>query len=543
LTPALALLLVHDQLLSKRGVVAPASHSLKVAVARHKARLNAEFTKARLRRGFASIEALRAHLNTGQGNATPSLGDGEAGVEAASGKDHIKWAHPRWVRVNTIRSSLEAQLATTFADYVQVKRIEELLDGRSDSLDLKVLHVDRHIPNLLALPAAADLSATPAYRKGEIILQDKASCFPAYLLDPGDSDRDIIDACAAPGNKTTHIAALLQRSRSTSDKPRIVACEKDKSRALTLQKMVDWAGAEKAVEVKAGQDFLKLDPEDAAYKHVGVLLLDPSCSGSGIVGREDMPRVVLPSADAGMDIPKNKNKRKRSNPNIPLKSMPAPKEEVPMDGSNSEKLQARLSALSTFQSKLIKHAFLFPSARKITYSTCSIHAEENEHVVIEALRCAEAKRRGWRILSRSEQVPGMREWAVRGDRAACERLMEGKTEEIDVIAEGCIRCEKGTQERTMGFFVVCFVRDGTARPDVDTEASVADDVNGSVDHNHNDSDSEWQGFDGEDNLSSNPLRAVDAITPNGGDLSRRRKKSKRTTKLNGSRDAHALLQL
>ncbi len=484
----------------------------------------------RLGRGFASVDVLRIHLNTGPGNAKPSSSEGEAGAEAAAGKDLITWTHPRWVRVNTIRSSLEAQLATTFADYVQVERIEELLEGKSDPQGLKVLHVDRHVPNLLALPAAADLSATPAYRKGEIIFQDKASCFPAYLLDPGNQDGDIIDACAAPGNKTTHIAALLQGSRSTSGKPRIVACEKDESRAVTLQRMVDWAGVQAVVDVKAGQDFSKLDPEDPAFKHVGAMLLDPSCSGSGIVGRDDMPRVVLPSADAGMGTMKNKNKRKRSTPDVPSKSMPdPPDEEIPLDDSNSEKLQARLSALSNFQVKLIKHAFRFPSARKITYSTCSIHAEENENVVIEALRSAEAKQRGWRILSRSEQVDGMREWAVRGDRAACARLMEGETEEIDIMTQGCIRCKKGTREGTMGFFVACLVRDGSTGPHIDIEASAADDVNGSFDQVHDHSDSEWQGFDDVGNLSPNPQRAADATIPNGGNRSRKRKKSKRTT--------------
>lgn len=496
--------------------------------------MNAEFTKARLRRGFASVEALRVHLNTGQGSAKSSSGDGEAGAEAAYGKDHIKWVHPRWIRVNTILSSLEAQLATTFADYAQAERIEQLLEGTSDSQGLKVLYLDRHIPNLLALPAAVDLSATPAYRKGEIIFQDKASCFPAYLLDPGPQDGDIIDACAAPGNKTTHIAALLQTSRSKLAEQKIVACEKDKARAVTLQKMVDWAGTQDMVKVKAGQDFLRLDPGESAYQNAGALLLDPSCSGSGIVGRDDMPSVVLPSADAGMGVAKKKSKRKRSNPNVPSKSIPDLLEEgIPVNGSDSEKLQVRLRALSTFQLKLIKHAFLFPSARKITYSTCSIHAEENEHVIIEALRCTEARRRGWRILRRAEQVSGMREWAVRGDRRACERYLEGEMEEIDHIAEGCIRCEKGTQEGTMGFFVACFVKDGNVGLDRDTGPSgapkVEDDEDDrlALDDTLDQSDLEWQGFDDEDNPISRPRRAAEAIPSESGKHSSKRKRSKR----------------
>ena len=45
--PVLALLLVHDFLLSKRGIALAASHGLRASIERHKARLNAELTAAR----------------------------------------------------------------------------------------------------------------------------------------------------------------------------------------------------------------------------------------------------------------------------------------------------------------------------------------------------------------------------------------------------------------------------------------------------------------------------------------------------------------
>ena len=461
------------------------------------------------------MEALRAHLTLDDGNQGNGLVAGEDGTEAVFGKRHMRWAHPRWVRVNTVRSSLETQLATTFAEHSRIDSVEMLLEEASTSQGRKLLHVDQHVPNLIALPTTTDLSGTSAYRKGEIILQDKASCFPAYLLDPIQEDGEIMDTCAAPGNKTTHIAALLHGSKDSRAKPRIIACEKDKERAVTLQKMVDWAGVQYMVTVKAGQDFLRLNPEDKAYKNVGALLLDPSCSGSGIVGRDDMPRLVLPSADTNTSTGKHKNKRKRPNPTATLKPMPdAPvEEETLIDDTNSSKLETRLKSLSTFQLKLLTHSFRFPAARKITYSTCSIHAEENEHVVIQALESQEAQQRGWRILRRAEQVVGMREWGIRGDRHACERFLAGgiDTEEMEHIAEGCIRCEKGTKEGTMGFFVACFVRDRSLSPGkrvrVPTRVDTPEDEE-DVSLNQDSEESEWQGFnddrenDGERSLAT-----------------------------------------
>lgn len=49
------------------------------------------------------------------------------------------------------------------------------------------------------------------YKTGKIILQDKASCFPALVLAPPALESGmVIDATAAPGNKASHLSALMQ---------------------------------------------------------------------------------------------------------------------------------------------------------------------------------------------------------------------------------------------------------------------------------------------------------------------------------------------
>ena len=485
---------MHDLLLAKRGIASPSSHPLKTAVTKHKARLGAEFTKARLRRGFASVQALREHVNTSEGG-TGATGDAQPNPRRPVG---ASWSHPRWVRVNTLRSKLDEQLATTFAGYQPVECLEDILSAASRTPRTQVLHVDKHIPDLLALPSGTDLTASTAYKKGFIIFQDKASCFPAYLLDPRTEDGDCLDACAAPGNKTTHLAAIMRACDTNKACPMIWACERDRARAVVLQSMVERAGGEDHVKVKAGQDFLRLDPEKDPWNDIGALLLDPSCSGSGIVGRDDMPPLVLPEREVCFDNKPSSKKRKRKGVNSLTPAIEPPAElaeEVPIAQDQSEdKLKFRLEALSAFQLKLLLNAFRFPRAKKIIYSTCSIHAEENEHVVVKALNSPLAQQRGWRILRRDDQVSGMKAWDIRGHLAECEGLLSGSPHRTEQVADACIRCNKGTKEGTQGFFVAGFVREDvkTSGANANRRGNTAFDSNDGLSN-----DEEWEGFSDE----------------------------------------------
>ncbi|KAK8152868.1 S-adenosyl-L-methionine-dependent methyltransferase [Phyllosticta citrichinensis] len=458
LTPLLAILLTHDLLLSKKGIAAHVDHVLKLAITRHKARLNAEFTKIRVRRGFATVDAFRQHINDGH--------------EQNDGDDSKEPEHPRWVRINTVKTTLDEQLQSTFSSYDEKKSLRDVMTAPASA---KVLHIDEHIPDLIALPPRADLTKNEAYQKGQLIIQDKASCFPAYLLNVQPEDGDMIDACAAPGNKTTHLAALVTKAakaRSQKPKQHIFACERDKERSKILQKMIETAHAARLITVKANQDFTRIDPQHAAEAStVGALLLDPSCSGSGIVGRDDAIKLVLPSATTSSSVASEHTrgkKRKRSKPGAgndsktaAITTVSVTEEEQDDPAASAAELQKRLAALAAFQLKIVTHAMAFARARKIAYSTCSVHAAENEHVVLRALASEVARRRGWRVLRRDEQVEGMKRWAVRGTREACESLVDVECgEDRGVVAEACLRCEKGTEEGTMGFFVVGFVRDG-----------------------------------------------------------------------------------
>ncbi|NXS55173.1 NSUN5 methyltransferase, partial [Brachypteracias leptosomus] len=239
---------------------------------------------------------------------------------------------PRYVRVNTLKTCVD--------DVVEFfKRQGYSYLGKAASLDeLKTLSgkkflLDLHLPELLVFPPQTDLHDNLLYTSGHIILQDKASCLPAFLLAPAPGSH-VIDACAAPGNKTSHLAALLR------NKGQIFAFDVDTKRLATMNTLLMRAGVTSFQ--LAQQDFLTVDPGDPKYSRVTHILLDPSCSGSGMLTRL---LGVEPPPGAG-----------------------------------------RLQALAAFQRKVLSHALGFPALQRLVYSTCSLQRQENEEVVQAVLQ-------------------------------------------------------------------------------------------------------------------------------------------------------------
>jgi 16S rRNA (cytosine967-C5)-methyltransferase len=113
-----------------------------------------------------------------------------------------------------------------------------------------------------------DALAHPGYAAGAFTPQSRASQLVAPVLDPQPGER-VLDLCAAPGGKTTHLAALM------GDEGEIVAVERHPGRARALGTTARRMRAE-SVRVVVGD--AKAFTDDAGFDRV---LLDPPCSGLG----------------------------------------------------------------------------------------------------------------------------------------------------------------------------------------------------------------------------------------------------------------------
>lgn len=121
----------------------------------------------------------------------------------------------------------------------------------------------------LVIDGPFDVFASPQWQRGAIMPQSRASMAVARVLDPQPGER-VLDLCAAPGAKTTHLAALM------GDEGELVAVERHPGRAQALRRTLDRMGVGCATVAVA--DAAAEPPPAAAFDRV---LVDPPCSGLG----------------------------------------------------------------------------------------------------------------------------------------------------------------------------------------------------------------------------------------------------------------------
>ena len=402
------MLMIHDLLFSKSKRIHSKQHQWKDAIIRNRARLEAELARMKIKHGVKSLDEL--------------IEDDDTPV--------------RWFRTNILRTNTESLLR----EFSHLKRVDSLEEIKAPG----VIYHDEFIPNLFGIHPKEKLTSTDAYKQGRLIIQDRASCFPAQILNPVPGKDKVIDACAAPGNKTTHLASLLNNSKRS-----IVAFEKDNKRIKTIRMMCEKAGGLDCITIHHA-DFTTTRPSD--FPEITGMLVDPSCSGSGIFGR---------AFDEQEEINEEEAK---------------------------EKLAERLLKLSSFQYKIVKHALSFSNVLQVVYSTCSIHDEENEGVVRKLLEDPDVQQQGWKVSSRADVLPT---WPRRGH----PETFEGFTNKEE-LAEGCIRTLPKV-DGGIGFFAVSFKRD-LAEQSENTKSKggeVVDDDDGDVDDADDDDGGEWTGIE------------------------------------------------
>lgn len=190
-----------------------------------------------------------------------------------------------------IKHSFPDWIVQTWLEQLSMEEVDQLLAwfNRSPKIDLRVnllkasieqvenalsdagISVER-IPNLpqgLRLENPGSVTDLPGYKQGWWMIQDSSAQLVTHLLDPQPGEM-IIDACAAPGGKTTHIAELM------GDNGQIIASDRATKR---LNKVRENAARLQlnSIKIEVG-DSRELE----RFHHLADrVLLDAPCSGLG----------------------------------------------------------------------------------------------------------------------------------------------------------------------------------------------------------------------------------------------------------------------
>ena len=175
---------------------------------------------------------------------------------------------------------------------------------------------------------------------------------------------------------------------------RVHAFDADAFRLKRLKANCQTAGAGSIVRAKC-EDFLKVDPTSPEYAGVRAVLLDPSCSGSGTAGtRGDYLLAaargeVVGGGGGGGDVSGSKRNNRKGKRGDDDSDADADADDAGAGAGEAElnhpEPDERVGKLAQFQARALSHALKFPSAERVSYSTCSVHALENELVVKEVM--------------------------------------------------------------------------------------------------------------------------------------------------------------
>ena len=302
------------QLLYMDGVADHAAVTESVDLAKAAGSRGHGLVNAVLRRTAREGEAALARL----GDATPP--------EAALLHSHPDWIAEMWweqigpeAARDLMRADNEAAESAARVNTLRATVEEVVSDLTRAGVDVTT---DAELAEALVLGHPYDLHGSALFASGALMPQSRASMLVAHAVDPQPGER-VLDLCAAPGGKTTHLAALM------AGEGQVVAVEIDAKRARDVERNAERLGAGN-VEVVVG---------DAAEPAFGTgydrVLVDPPCSDLGTL---------------------------RSRPDARWRKTPD-----------------QVTALAALQARILDAAVeaLRPGGR-LVYSTCTISPQENE---------------------------------------------------------------------------------------------------------------------------------------------------------------------
>ena len=290
-----------------------------------------ELAKRRRRPGHQLVNAVMRRATREARALVESLGDASP-AEAALRHSHPEWIAELWWEqlgrddaLALMRQGNEPAESAVRANTLRLTPLELESALIADGLGTRR---DTMIEEAVVLTSPYDVHRSRAFERGALMPQSRASMLVARVLDPQPGE-SVLDLCAAPGAKATHLAALMR------DAGRIVAVDVQAGRARAIEANSERLGAS-CIEVRTADARA---PQGGDFDRV---LVDPPCSDLGTL---------------------------QSRPDVRWRKRPA-----------------QVAALAAIQREILEAAALAlrPGGR-LVYSTCTVNAAENEDQIEDFL--------------------------------------------------------------------------------------------------------------------------------------------------------------
>ncbi|WP_186577518.1 16S rRNA (cytosine(967)-C(5))-methyltransferase RsmB [Aquibacillus kalidii] len=289
-----------------------------------------EISKQRGHKGIASL--VNGVLRNVQRNGLPEIETISDPVERLSiATSHPEWLVKRWIDMYGFEQT-ESMCQINLTHKPMNIRIQPMKISRKDAMEQLEQEGYKVVPSTFSeqgiIVQSGNVLRSSLFQKNFVTVQDQSSMLVAEMLQL-EKGLTVLDACSAPGGKTTHIAEKMK------DEGQIYAYDLHQKKAKLVERKAldldltiinaEQADSRKLVDVHAKETFDRI-------------LLDAPCSGLGVL---------------------------RGKPDIKY-----------------QKTESDIHKLSTIQLELMESvSTLLKKDGKLLYSTCTVDETENEKVV------------------------------------------------------------------------------------------------------------------------------------------------------------------
>ncbi|KUO52436.1 MAG: hypothetical protein APF76_05220 [Desulfitibacter sp. BRH_c19] len=191
---------------------------------------------------------------------------------------HPQWLVRRWVEEYGVKDTITLckHNNSKSPNTIRVNTLKVDIEDLKENLLNKDISVKKtlYAPEGLEIEKFEQIDKIESFIQGLFIMQDEASMLVARCLSPAVGST-VVDACAAPGSKTTHLAQL------TEDKSNILAFDIHSHKLKLIEQNARRLGV-MSIQVQK-QEAQRLG--DLYERQIDYLLLDVPCSGLGVLRR------------------------------------------------------------------------------------------------------------------------------------------------------------------------------------------------------------------------------------------------------------------